>query len=419
MLDYHQYIETQRARIAFDVDGVVYKVNNLDLQQRLGVSRRSPRWASAHKLTAESAETIIEDINIQIGRTGVLTPVASLSAVDVGGVVVRRATLHNEDEIRRKDIRIGDHVVIRRAGDVIPQIMSVIPEKRLETSKIFNFPASCPSCGSTIKRLKGEVVYRCYNSWNCDAQLLERLKHFVSREAFNIDGFGEKQIELFIKKGWLKKPADIFKLSDYQAELQSLRGFGTLSVNHLLQSIKRARTISFGRFIYALGIPQIGQATGERLASHYDDLSHWIASMRKAYDIESDEWQILINIEDIGPSLAKDLVEFMQQDVNLQIINNLAVEVEITLDQKPPAIDSVVNGKIIVFTGQLEHATRSEAKAVAQRLGAKVTNAISAKTDYLIAGANSGSKLTQATKLGVQVIDETGWLNMIAKTDSN
>ncbi len=414
MCTYHQKIEENRSAIDFDIDGVVYKVNDIKLQERLGFVTRAPRWASAHKFAATTAESVVEHIEIQVGRTGALTPVAHLRPVNVGGVIIQRATLHNADEIMRKDIRLGDHVVLRRAGDVIPQIVSVVLEKRHPSSKAFLFPSVCPSCAGDTIKIDGEAVQRCMNGWSCKGQKLERFKHFVSRSAFNIEGIGAKQLELFIKKGWLHHPADLFKLKQWRNEMEGLQGFGELSVYNIITSIDNVRQIAMGRFIYGLGIRQIGEATAYRLAQQYTTIDHWIESMLMAQDDSSQAWADLIAIEDIGVSVAQELVAFIHLEDNINMVKELLHEVDVQTYEATNHEQTIFTSKVIVFTGHLEHATRSEAKAIAERMGSKVSSAISAKTDYLVAGTGAGSKIEKASKLGVEVIDEAKWLEMIA-----
>ncbi len=417
LLDYHSQVEEARSTIGYDIDGIVYKVNDLALQDRLGFVSRAPRWAIAHKFAAEKAVTRLNEIRIQVGRTGTLTPVAELDPVTVGGVVVSRATLHNADEIERKDVREGDMVRIQRAGDVIPQVLGPVLDKRPAGSKPYVFEAVCPVCGSKAVREDGEVAYRCTGGLICDAQAVERLKHFVSKYAFDIDGLGDKIIRQFWEKGLIKTPADIFGLEDENKALtppiQQWEGWGALSVQNLFASINAKRSIPLERFIYALGIRQVGQATAKRLAQRYHDFETLQAEMRAANNIESDAYQKLTNIDDIGPLVAADLTAFFNEGHNQTVLDDLTEILEITPYDAPEKTDSAVSGKTVVFTGKLEKMGRSEAKEMAERLGAHVTGSVSKNTDYVVAGADAGSKLKKAESLGVTVLSEDDWLEMV------
>jgi DNA ligase (NAD+) len=410
---YHN-IGSERARLPYDIDGVVYKVNRYDWQDRMGMVSRAPRWAIAHKFPAEQAETILKDISIQVGRTGALTPVATLEPITVGGVVVSRATLHNKDEITRKNVRAGDSVIIQRAGDVIPQIVRVVLEKRPANSTPFDFPTHCPECGSQAIQEDGEVVTRCTDGLICPAQAVERLKHFVSRNAFDIEGFGVKHIEAFWQDELIKGPADIFNLKDHASNLKERGGWGGQSVDNLLNSIESRRAIPLDRFVYALGIRQIGQATARLLAHNYGTIDALIAAMTEATDIESDAYATLVNIDGLGPAAADDLTTFFNEPHNVKILNDLKNALTIEAFKQADA-DSLVSGKTVVFTGTLELMTRNEAKARAETLGAKVTGSVSKKTDYLIAGPGAGSKARKATELGVTVLNEPEWLTLIGQ----
>jgi DNA ligase (NAD+) len=417
IMDYYAHINDQRAELNYEIDGVVYKVNNLDYQERLGFVSRAPRWATAHKFPAEKAMTILNDIDIQVGRTGVLTPVARLEPITVGGVVVSNATLHNEDEIKRKDVRIGDHVTIQRAGDVIPQVVNVIMDKRKTDSQPYEFPKTCPVCNSQAIREEGEVAWRCTGGLICEAQAVERLKHFVSRLAFDIDGLGSKIVQQFWEEGLIKTPVDIFTLEERdQKSLTKIRnkeGWGEISAKNLFQSINDRRNIDFNRFIYALGIRQIGEATAKRLASTYSDLENLKSKMIEAKNHESEAYQDLINIDDIGPSTADDLIGFFNEPHNQEILEKLMAQVQINPYEMPDNQDSAVAGKTVVFTGSLTKFTRAEAKAKAESLGAKVSGSVSKKTDYVVAGEDAGSKLKKAKELGVDVLSEDQWLDLI------
>ena len=413
LLDTHIAIGDARATLSYDIDGVVYKVDRHDYQSRLGQVARAPRWAMAHKFPAEQAQTIIRAIDIQVGRTGALTPVARLEPITVGGVVVSNATLHNEDEINRKDIRIGDTVVIQRAGDVIPQIVRVIKGQRPTNSIEYKFPELCPVCGANAIRPEGEAVRRCTNGVSCDAQRLEWLKHFVSRDAFDIEGLGARQIEQFTELGWVALPADIFRLHERQEEIATLDGYGEISIRNLMTSIKTRRTIGFERFIYSLGIRQVGQATARILALHYDSLDKLLTAIAPDADREAAVAE-LVEIDQVGVLMASDIITFFLAQSNRDMVIDLASEVTIIPPDRPED-DSPVSGKTIVFTGTLAGMSRAEAKARAESLGAKVSGSVSAKTDFLVAGADAGSKARKAGELGVTVLDENAWLALIYK----
>lgn len=415
IMAFYEELGNQRPDLDYDIDGIVYKVNDFELQLRLGFVSRSPRWAIAHKFPAEKARTRLNAIEVQVGRTGALTPVARLEPVTVGGVVVSNATLHNRDEIERLGVRVGDMVVIQRAGDVIPQVVEVILDERPENTVEYVFPDTCPKCGSHAMRQEGEVVTRCTGGLICPAQAVERLKHFVSRNAFDIDGMGAKNIETFFEKGWVQSPADIFRLEERHAEdIKKLDGWGEKSATKLFDGINARRTIGLDRFIYALGIRQIGQATAKLLARHYGSITAWRQAMIDANEADSDALRELINIDQIGPGVAKDLIEFMAEDHNRAVLDDLQSILTIEDVEAPQVVDSPVNGKTVVFTGKLELFSRNEAKVKAESLGAKVAGSVSAKTDYLVAGPGAGSKLKKAEELGVTVLDEQGWLDLIA-----
>lgn len=410
----YESLEQVRPDLPYEIDGVVYKVNRRDWRERLGFVSRSPRWATAHKFPAEKAVTIVRGIDIQVGRTGALTPVARLEPITVGGVVVSNATLHNADEIARKDVRIGDHVVIQRAGDVIPQVVSVVMEKRQSDAEEFNFPDTCPVCTSPAIRPEGDVVLRCTGGMNCPAQAVERLKHFVSKNAFDIDGMGKKVVEEFYERGFIKTPADIFTLEATRTgEISNLDGWGALSVTNLFAAINQKRSIEFNRFIFGLGIRQVGEATAKRLASVYGDLETLTVAMIKALEPDSETLSDLLNIDDIGPGVAQDLIAFFNDEGSAKIIDDLSEQLTIEPYVAPVLSDSPVAGKTVVFTGSLEKMTRAEAKAKAESLGVKVAGSVSKKTDYVIAGADAGSKAKKAKDLGVTILTEDEWLNLI------
>jgi DNA ligase (NAD+) len=408
-------VAAQRATLDYDIDGVVYKLDRLDWQERMGSSSRAPRWAIAHKFPAEQAETVLEKIDIQVGRTGALTPVAHLKPVTVGGVVVSRATLHNEDEIERKGVRAGDTVIIQRAGDVIPQVVAVVAEKRPADSQPFEFPHECPICGSTAIREPGEAARRCTGGLICRAQAVERLKHFVSRDAFDIEGLGGKHIEAFWEDGLIKTPGDIFRLRERRDEIAAREGWGEQSADKLLAAIEDRRTIGLDRFIYALGIRQVGSSTGRLLARSYLSLAAWREAMMKAADPESDDYADLIAVDGIGPAMVADLTGFFAEDHNREIMDDLAAELTVTDFEAPSTEGSPVAGKTVVFTGTLEVMTRSEAKARAETLGAKVSGSVSAKTDYVVAGPGAGSKAKKAAELGIATLTEQEWLDLIGQ----
>ena len=406
-------IGAARPALSYDIDGVVYKVDRLDLQARLGQVSRAPRWAIAHKFPAEQATTRLLDIDIQVGRTGALTPVARLEPVLVGGVTVANATLHNEDEIRRKDIRIGDTVVLQRAGDVIPQIVRVVAEKRPPDSQPWHAPDSCPVCHHPAIRPEGEAVRRCRGGFACTAQQVEKLKHFVSRDALDIDGLGARQIEQFHELGWLAGPADIFRLSSRHAALLDLERMGEKSVDNLLAAIANCRQPELERVIFGLGIRQIGQATARLLALHYGSLEALQAACEEAGEADSPARAELTNIDQIGDSVAEDLIRFFTDAENQAQLAALLAEIT---PQAPQAAkqDSPVSGKIVVFTGTLASLSRAEAKAQAERLGAKVAGSVSGRTDYLVAGADAGSKARKAAELGVTILTEEEWQALIS-----
>lgn len=409
VLDLYNHIGEQRATLDYDIDGVVYKVNRIDLQRRLGFVSRAPRWAIAHKFPAEQATTVLNGIDIQVGRTGSLTPVARLHPVTVGGVVVSNATLHNEDEIARKDVQIGDTVVIQRAGDVIPQVVRPVLDKRPKSAVPYVFPTTCPVCGSEAVRDIDEAVRRCTGGLICSAQSVERLKHFVSRNAFDIEGLGAKNVTAFHADGLIEGPADIFRLHEKRETLLEREGWGEQSVDNLLAAINERRVTELDRFIYALGIRQIGQATARLLARTYGSMAAWRAAMAAAQDREGEAYQDLLNIDGIGEAVAEDLLAFVHEDHNREVLDDLEALLEIAEFEAPDS-DSELSGKTIVFTGTLEKMTRSEAKARAESLGAKVSGSVSAKTDLVVAGPGAGSKAKKAAELGVETIDEDTWI---------
>ncbi|MBI2240577.1 MAG: NAD-dependent DNA ligase LigA [Magnetospirillum gryphiswaldense] len=416
LLETYAAIGTERAGLDYDIDGVVYKVDRFDWQQRLGFVSRSPRWAIAHKFPAEQATTVLEKIEIQVGRTGALTPVAHLKPVNVGGVVVSRATLHNADEIERKGVRVGDTVIVQRAGDVIPQVVGVVADQP-RGAEDFVFPVTCPVCGSHVIQAEGEVARRCSGGLACGAQVKERLRHFVSRNALDIEGLGDENIEFLVDGGWIATPADIFHLETKNSQglqrLQNFKGWGEKKVSKLFNAIAARRNVTLERFIFALGIRQVGEATAKRLARHYGSLAAWRDAMLAAIPRENDAFHDLISIEDIGPSVAGDILAFFAEDHNLSALDDLAAQITIEDAQVIEAGNSPVSGKSVVFTGELVAMTRAEAKARAESLGAKVVGSVSKKTDYVVAGPGAGSKLTQAESLGLTVLTEQQWLELI------
>lgn len=417
LMAFYAGIETARPDLNYDIDGIVYKVNDFDLRTRLGFVSRAPRWAIAHKFPAEKAVTVLKGITIQVGRTGVLTPVAELEPVTVGGVVVSRATLHNEDELKRKDVRIGDKVQLQRAGDVIPQILGVA--QRGDNDEYFEFPDRCPVCDSLVIREEGEVAKRCTGGLICDAQALQRLTHFISRDAMNIDGLGVRSVEQFWEEGLIRTPLDIYKLREHDERegnltpLKNREGWGEQSVDKLWQSIDRSKSVSLDRFLYALGIRHVGQATAKRLAQHYQDLDQLMGAMEKAQDHEGEAYADLIAIEDIGPSVADELIGFFTETHNIELLDVLCKDYLTLKATEQAQQHAVVGGKTAVFTGSLARMTRAEAKASAERLGVKVAGSVSKKTDFVIAGADAGSKLKKAESLGVKVLSEDEWLELI------
>lgn len=397
-----------RAGLAYDIDGVVYKLDDIALQRRLGFVGRAPRWAIAWKFPAEQAVTILRDIRIQVGRTGALTPVAELEPVNVGGVLVTRATLHNEDEIARKDVRIGDTVMLQRAGDVIPQILGILPDKRPDGAVSWLPPETCPVCGSMALRPPGEVVRRCTGSLICPAQTVERLMHFVSRGAFDIEGLGDKTVAEFYADGFLVTPVDIFKLPEHGAEIAQREGWGPVSARNLSRSIEARRVIPMARFIFALGIRRIGETNAKLLARHYGSFSNWRAQMLAARVVGSDERLALGSIIGVGPAVAEELMEFFAEERNVAALDALAAVLTI-VDAAGAGADRPLAGKTIVFTGGMASMTRPEAKARAEALGARVTDNVSKNTDYVVAGADAGSKAKKAAALGLTMLDEAGW----------
>ena len=399
-LDYYQAIQRQRDDLPYDIDGVVYKVNSLQWQQKLGFVARAPRWAIAHKFPAQEEVTFITNVEFQVGRTGAITPVARLEPVFVGGVTVSNATLHNMDEIERKDIRIGDRVFIRRAGDVIPEVVRVVPDSRKKRVRKIKLPARCPVCGSDIERIEGEAIARCTGGLVCKAQRTEAIKHFASRKAMDIDGLGDRLVEQLVESGLIETVADIYRLkADEVAELERM---GQKSAENLIAAIDNSRKPPLARLIYALGIREVGEATARSLALSFGNLQ----------DVMKADEEALQQIQDIGPVVAQHITHFFSQPHNQQVIRQLLKQIEVQLPETT-AGKQALSGKTFVITGTLSEMTRDEARELLQSAGARVTGSVSANTDYLLAGEKAGSKLEKAEKLGVEVIDETRLKQML------
>ena len=411
---FYNKIEKIRGNLKYDIDGIVYKINSLDIQKRLGLVGRSPRWAIARKFPAEKAETQIKDITIQVGRTGVLTPVAELAPVLVGGVRVSRVSLHNQDEINRKDIRIGDTIKLQRAGDVIPQVISVDKSKRIKNAKRFIIPSICPCCKSKTYRKKNEVAIKCTGGLSlCEDQQLGSLEYFVSRDAFNIEGLGKKNLKKFWKDKFIKYPYDIFYLNKYKNEIINKEGFGEKSYLNLINSINLKKTISLEKFIYSLGAPQVGQRTSNLLSKHFKNFKSWFESIKNLSNGNIKMYDHFINIDGIGPDVVDDIKNFFNKEKN-EIVRKLSKALDKIEEYKfTKQTNSKLSEKIIVFTGTLEKMSRSEAKSKAEELGAKVTNSVSNNTDYVIAGKDSGSKEKKARELNVKILNENEWIKFL------
>ena len=409
---FYNKIEKNRDNLKYDIDGIVYKINNVNIQKRLGLVGRAPRWAIARKFPAEKAETRIKKITIQVGRTGILTPVAELEPVFVGGVKVSRVSLHNQDEINRKDIRIGDTIKLQRAGDVIPQVISVDINKRTKNSKKFLIPSVCPCCKSKTYRKENEVAIKCTGGLSkCEDQQLGSLEYFVSRDAFNIEGLGGKNLKKFWKDGFIKYPSDIFYLDKYKNNIINKEGFGEKSYLNLINSINIKKTISLEKFIYSLGIPQVGQRTSNLLSKHFKNFKNWFESIKNLNNKEM--YEHYINIDGIGPDVIDDIKNFFDNE-KIGIVKKLSQALNKIEEYKfSSKSNSKLSEKIIVFTGTLENMSRSEAKSKAEELGAKVTNSVSNNTDYVIAGKDSGSKEKKARELNVKVLNENEWIKLL------
>jgi DNA ligase (NAD+) len=422
LLEFHREIELARGTLDYDIDGVVYKVDRLDWQERLGFVSRTPRWAIAHKFPAQRATTIVRGIEIQVGRTGALTPVAKLEPVTVGGVVVQNATLHNADEIARLDVRIGDTVEVQRAGDVIPQVLGVVLEKRPSDAKPYRFPTKCPCplhtpvIRETTATGEEGAVTRCTGEFACPYQRMEHLRHFVSRRAFDIEGLGEKQIALFYDEGWVKEPADIFTLEarNKKIKLEDYEGFGETSVRNLFGAINTRREIALERFIYALGIRHIGETTAQALARGYGTWEAFHDAARAVAKGDAEAREDMDALDQIGDTVIDAIASYFGESHNVKMVERLTEHVRIGAAERPRA-DSAVAGKTVVFTGTLEKMTRDEAKAMAERLGAKVSGSVSNKTDIVVAGPGAGSKLAKAKEFGVDVLSEDEWLKLVAR----
>lgn len=428
MLAQYRRIEAQRATLGYDIDGVVYKVDRLDYQARLGFRSTTPRWALAHKFSAQRATTELEAIDIQVGRTGALSPVARLLPVTVGGVIVRNATLHNEDYIAGRDsrgnpirdgrdIRVGDWVRIYRAGDVIPKVEDV-DLSHPRGPEPYRFPTACPVCGSDVVREAGEAVSYCTGALICPAQQVEKLKHFVSRGAFDIEGLGSKAIEALYADGWIREPADIFTLAARHGpgcatQMKHREGWGEKSAENLFRAIEERRRIPLDRLIFALGIRHAGETAARLVARHYGSWARFDAAMTAARGHEGPEWEELNDVNGIGETLAGSLVDFFHEAANRAAVDRLVAELEIGDVAAPVASDSPIAGRTVVFTGTLEKMTRAEAKARAEALGAKVAGSVSAKTDYVVAGPGAGSKEKKAKELGLAILTEDEWLALV------
>ncbi len=424
--EFYEEIQSKRSGYDFSIDGVVYKINRIDLQDRLGFDTRSPRWAIAHKFSPETGHTHIKDISISVGRMGSLTPMAELEPINIGGVLVSRAQLHNQDEIERKDFRKGDLAIVQRAGDVIPQVVSVSLIERTKDAKPYEFPKECPICKSKTAREQFESARCCTGGLYCRAQALERLKYFVSRNAFDIEGLGEKIIEGFYNEGLIKDPTDIFKLeerlskpvldlnkSDNIVPLEDRKGWGVKSANNIFRAIHDRKKISFDRFLYALGINHVGETTAKIFARNYLSFNNFMKSIIASKNKNSQDFKNLISISGIGKTAGNAIVDFFCEDHNVKIIKELMSLIEISDYMPSLSVDSKLSGKTIVFTGTLEKMSRSEAKSKAESLGANVSNSISKKTDYVIAGTKAGSKLKKAKELDITVKSEDDWFMII------
>lgn len=419
IFDFYEYLKTNRENLPYEIDGVVYKLNDFALQDRMGFIARSPRFATAHKFPAIIGQTKLLSITVQVGRTGTLTPVAELEPIEIGGVIVSRATLHNYQEIARKDVRVGDYVFLQRAGDVIPQITGVDLAKRSADATTFDPPLFCPSCNSKLHYVPEDIIIRCDNGLNCPAQNYERIRHFVSKNAMDIEGLGRKQVEFLIDKGLISNPYDIFFLKEKNeaslTKLENMDGWGKKSVENLFNNIEKSKNVSLPRFIYALGIRHIGEQNTKLLAREFGSYDNFITQMELLKENDSEIYQKLNNLDGIGDKMLVDIIDFFDVKENIELIKNLSEVLNIE-DYKETREQSSLTGKIVVFTGSLPTLSRAEAKATAEKLGAKVAASVSSNTDLIIAGEDAGSKLKKAKELGIKIIDEAEWLTLVKDT---
>lgn len=419
IFDFYEYLKTNRENSPYEIDGVVYKLNDFALQDRMGFIARSPRFATAHKFPAIIGQTKLLSITVQVGRTGTLTPVAELEPIEIGGVIVSRATLHNYQEIARKDVRVGDYVFLQRAGDVIPQITGVDLAKRSADATTFDPPLFCPSCNSKLHYVPEDIIIRCDNGLNCPAQNYERIRHFVSKNAMDIEGLGRKQVEFLIDKGLISNPYDIFFLKEKNesslTKLENMDGWGKKSVENLFNNIEKSKNVSLPRFIYALGIRHIGEQNAKLLAREFGSYDNFITQMELLKENDSEIYQKLNNLDGIGDKMLVDIIDFFDVKENIELIKNLSEVLNIE-DYKETREQSSLTGKIVVFTGSLPTLSRAEAKATAEKLRAKVAASVSSNTDLVIAGEDVGSKLKKAKELGIKIIDEAEWLTLVKDT---
>ena len=416
IFDFYEAMKSKRESIPYEIDGVVYKLNDFKLQERMGFIARSSRFAIAHKFPAMLGSTRLIDITIQVGRTGALTPVAELEPLLIGGVIVARASLHNYQEIIRKDLRIGDYVYLQRAGDVIPQITGVDMLRRDPKSTSFNFPKHCPSCNSILHHDSEDIIIRCDNGLNCSAQSIERISHFVSKEALDIEGLGKKQVQFLIKNGLITNPVDLFSLQEKNnfslTKLQNMQGFGQKSVDNLFENIEKSKRVPLNKFIYALGINYIGESNAKLLAKEFVSSINFLNAMEKLAKKDQDIYQKLNNLDGVGDKILVDMINFFDIEQNLNTLKQL-MDILIIEDYVSDISRSILTDKIIVFTGSLVSLSRAEAKAQAEKFGAKVTSSVSTSTDFVIAGSDAGSKLTKAASLGVKILNENEWLELV------
>ncbi|MCC8376979.1 MAG: NAD-dependent DNA ligase LigA [Rickettsia endosymbiont of Graphium doson] len=419
IFSFYEYLKTNRENLPYEIDGVVYKLNDFALQDRMGFIARSPRFATAHKFPAIIGQTKLLSITVQVGRTGTLTPVAELEPIEIGGVIVSRATLHNYQEIARKDVRVGDYVFLQRAGDVIPQITGVDLAKRSADATTFDPPLFCPSCNSKLHYVPENIIIRCDNGLNCPAQNYERIRHFVSKNAMDIEGLGRKQVEFLIDKGLISNPYDIFffkkKNEASLTKLENMDGWGKKSVENLFNNIEKSKNVSLPRFIYALGIRHIGEQNAKLLAREFGSYENFIAQMELLKENDPEIYQKLNNLDGIGDKMLVDIIDFFDVKENIELIKNLSEVLNIE-DYKETREQSSLTGKIVVFTGSMPTLSRAEAKATAEKLGAKVAASVSSNTDLVIAGEDAGSKLKKAKELGIKIIDEAEWLTLVRDT---